>query len=496
MQKAGIVMEDFLKGLTGCVITPFSPCYPEDRQGYNRAIQQFPLVIVYCQNITDVRNAVIWSRRHQVPIRIRNGGHNYEGYSNGDYTLIIDLSEMKALRLDEEKRLLKIQGGATNEDVYQFVSSKGYPFPGGTCPTVGIGGYALGGGWGLSCRMFGLGCDSLTEVELVNAKGDIVIANQFENSDLFWACRGAGGGNFGVVISMTFKLPHKVEKVTLIEIDYLGIGSGEQEKFLSTWQSWSANADERMTLISRIYNSTEDGLAALVRGIFYGSPREAKEILGKFLELENAAANIEYTTFLEAVTIIGSVYPDFESFYSGSRFVLKHFSYSEISNLVDLIQKPAAGSVFTGLSMYALGGKVAEINKDSTAFFYREAKYIIWLESVWESEKYTDINMDWINKHFSYLKSITTGSYVNFPYGNFKNYLKEYYGNHVEKLREIKSDYDPYNVFSFPQGIGSSNTKNVTSTKRKWRYFNIFKKNKINYRGFRYVDINQPSKTT
>jgi len=139
-----LLLKDFLYGLTGHIVTPFDPIYSEARQGFNRAIQQYPLIIVYCLNIRDVSNAVIWSRQHCVPIRIRSGGHNYEGYSNGDCTLVIDVSRMNDMNIDECTDQLYVESGVTNMQVYGFVSSKGYVFPGGTCPTVGVSGYTLG----------------------------------------------------------------------------------------------------------------------------------------------------------------------------------------------------------------------------------------------------------------------------------------------------------------------------------------------------------------
>jgi len=487
-----LLMNDFLYGLTGQIVTPFDPIYEEARQGYNRAIQQYPLIIDYCRNKRDVSNAVIWSRKHDIPLRIRSAGHNYEGYSNGDCILVIDISGLSNMTIDECKNQLYVEGGVTNRQVYGFVASKGYPFPGGTCPTVGVSGYSLGGGWGLSCRYLGLGCDSLEEIELVNYEGIILRADRRKDSDLFWACQGAGGGNFGVIVAMTFRLPPRIPKVTLIEIDYLHVNSQEQEEFLHTWQEWLQTADSRITLISRIYNSINDGLAMLVRGIFYGEPEEAKNIIANFLELEGADYNIEYLTFLEAVTIIGSSYPPFEKFQSASRFVLREFDCNDISELVCLIHERPEGSVFAGLSMYALGGKVAEVGTDDTAFFYRRAKYIIWLETVWEKSRYAVDNREWINNQFPYLEAVTTGSYVNFPYGELQDYLEEYYGGHANTLIKIKSKYDPLNIFTFPQGIKESRSHyHPVSTVP-----NLVDKNEdevksqtddASYRGFRYV---------
>ncbi len=487
-----LFMNDFLYGLTGDIVTPFEPVYNEARQGFNRAIQKFPLIIVYCCSKCDVSNAVLWARGHCIPIRIRSGGHNYEGYSNGDCTLVIDISRMNHMVLNECLGQLTIQGGATNELVYEFVTLKGYPFPGGTCPSVGVSGYTLGGGWGLSCRRFGLGCDSLVEIELVNYEGEIITANGEKHADLFWACQGAGGGNFGVIVSMTFNLPPKVKNVTLIEIDYLHVDSKEQETFLSIWQEWLKKADPRTTLISRIYHSVDDELAMLVRGIFYGNEQEAKEIVEPFLALKGAEYNIEYMTFFEAVTIIGSSYPSYERFQSVSRFVLEDFTSAEIIQVVDLMKERPKGSVFAGISMYALGGRVAEVGTDDTSFYYRNANYIIWLETIWEEPIYGADNREWINSGFSYLERITTGSYVNFPYGRLPDYLEEYYGKHVNALKKIKNKYDPCDIFSFPQSIGGlrGNNKNESYCYKMPQDQTAGRKEQPpggNHRGFRYV---------
>ncbi|WP_373921149.1 FAD-binding oxidoreductase [Rossellomorea marisflavi] len=202
-----IVESWFFEGLTGEIVTPKSPEYTDSRQEWNRAINKFPLVIVYCVEKQDVANAVRWARKRCVPIRIRSGGHHYEGYSTGNCVLVIDISRLNRLGLDREKNLLRMEAGAKNTAVYDFVGSNGYAFPGGTCPTVGVSGFTLGGGWGYSSRLLGLGCDSLVELELVNDQGKLIKANKDTNADLFWACRGAGSGNFGVVVGMMFQLP-------------------------------------------------------------------------------------------------------------------------------------------------------------------------------------------------------------------------------------------------------------------------------------------------
>lgn len=485
--------DNFLFGLSGRVVTPCDASYNQDRQGWNHAVQKYPSVINYCRTAEDVSDAVVWSQRNNISLRVRGGGHNYEGYSNGNCVLVVDVSEMNTIELDEESGLVRVQGGVTNRQLYECVASRGYPFPGGTCPTVGVCGYALGGGWGLSCRYFGLGCDSIKEIELVNYEGRLIRANNTCNEDLFWACRGAGGGNFGVIVSITFSLPPRIQNVTLIEIDYCNAGEHAQELFLHTWQQWLSDADERITLISRIYNSEPDGLSMLVRGIFYGRPEEATHMLQDFLDIKGAVYDIQYVSFLEAVTILGSSYPAFEKFQSASRFVYKCFNQCEIKDIVGLIQKRSAGSVYAGLSMYALGGSVSEVGVNDTAFFHRKAHYIIWLETIWENDYFAKINSEWVRRQLMCLLPLTEGSYVNFPYGELCCYKHEYYGCHVEYLKEIKQKYDPLNIFAFPQGLaccekcsayesGNAAERGATG-EMPAEMFN----EETNHRGFRYV---------
>lgn len=441
-------------GLTGRVVTPDDPFYHEARQVYNRAVNRFPLAVVYCGNITDVSNAVLWARKRGICLRIRSGGHNYEGYSTGNDVLDIDLSEMNHLSIDEENRSLTAEGGVNNRQLYDFVSLRGYPFPGGTCPSVGVSGYVMGGGWGLSCRYLGLGCDSLLSLSMVNSEGSLTTASSQENPDLFWACRGGGGGNFGIIVSMTFRLPEKTDKITLVEIMYPKADQEKQAYFLLSWQDWLEHANPFITLVGRIFNSQEEGLSIISRGFFYGPPEAALGSIAPLLELGGVKYRLKYVTFLEAVTIIGSFYPPFESFLSASGFVNRELSECECLNLAGLINKRPTGSIYTGLSLYALGGRVSEVPENSTAFYYRDSRYIVWLNTVLEHSK--GENALWLAHQSSCMASVTKGSYVNFPYQGLPCYLEKYYGSHVCRLKKIREEYDPQGIFTYPQAIGGS----------------------------------------
>ncbi len=442
-------------GLTGLIVTPEDPEYNELRQEWNRAIQKFPLALVYCYNKEDVANAVFWCSVFFVSLRIRNGGHNYEGYSTGNGVLVIDTSFLNHIEIEGEQ--VYVEGGVKNREFYNYLGAQGYPFPSGTCPTVGVSGLVLGGGWGLSCRKFGLTCDSLSELELVNYEGKIIKASCDKNHDLFWACRGAGGGNFGVIVSMKFRLPPKTEYVTYVEIYFPNTSLEIQTQFFRVWQSWLKDADESMSLIASIYHSKTDGFAVYGRGICYGTPEDAEFILMPFMSIPGFRLNTEYLTFVEAINKIEDSYPRYERFKSVGRFVVYPLSMQQMSTLTRFIRNVPPGSVYSSVSLYSLGGKVADVPEHKTAFYYRKAQYICLIQSVWEEDEFQEVNTDWVEERAAYLRDITQGSYINFPDSglNFpdsglKNYMKAYYGGNAKYLYKVKRKYDPL-TFIFPK---------------------------------------------
>ena len=208
-------------GLTGKIITRENRDYNESIKAWNRAINKKPLVIVYCYNEEDVINAIKWARKNSKEFRVRSGAHSYEGYSTGDDVVVIDVSNINYINLNEEKGYVKIGGGVRNREAYEALGEKSYPFPGGGCPTVGVPGLILGGGWGYSSRYLGLASDSLIEAEIINYKGEKITVNKDKNKDLYWAIMGSGGCNFGVITSMTLSLKKKEKMGSLIYINFL-----------------------------------------------------------------------------------------------------------------------------------------------------------------------------------------------------------------------------------------------------------------------------------
>jgi len=441
-------------GLTGKVITKDSIKYKESINSWNRAIVRYPLVIVYCYNEEDVINAIKWARENYKEIRVRSGGHSYEGYSTGHDVIVIDVSEINKIHINEEKGYVKIGGGVRNREVYESLGNRGYAFSGGGCPTVGVPGLILGGGWGYSCRYLGLASDSLLEAEIINYKGDKLIANKDENSDLFWAIMGSGGCNFGVITSMTISLKKKVDKGSLIYINYPNANNETIVEVILKLQGLFKKLDRRMNLKTAIYNSSSKGQGVKFTGLFYGRAKEAKEILSPILNIsKEIEVNIEDKSILECNRWIQDSHPDYEKYKSTGRYVNRDYTKEEINRLIEIISNPAEGFQYTAVSLYGLGGAVADIDKFSTAYYYRNARFIMGIQSVWEKDEYASINEEWVSKNFKLIKELTEGSFVNFPIDELNDYEKEYYGENLSKLRKIKAKYDPYNIFDYPQAI-------------------------------------------
>lgn len=439
------------------IITPNSPYYNSTRLIWNRSIERYPDSIAYCRSYSDVQEAILFARNCKREIRIRSGGHNYEGFCIADQAFIIDISGLNEMHINYSKNTVTVQGGVINAQLYNFLAVRGYPFPGGTCPTVSISGFTLGGGWGYTARYYGLGCDNLLECKMVDYNERLLTANETTNPALFWALRGAGSGNFGVVVEFTFRLPPKVENVTLFEIYYPNQSKEQQIDFLTTWQSFITKATNRINMNGGIYNTAEDGIYSYLRGLFLGTKEDLDNVLTPFSALPDYTLATRYTSFLEAMNQIFSTYPPKEYFKSGGRFVTTNLSKQSIQNLVDILWKERPnGSYLTSINVFGLGGRVKDIPIDETAFYFRYSNYILQTQSVFEDNRYRRENINFVINNYHYIETITSGSYINFPFTPLKDYMLSYYGPHAYRLIYVKHRYDPYNVFHYEQSIPES----------------------------------------
>ncbi|MGL4337702.1 MAG: FAD-binding protein [Turicibacter sp.] len=441
--------------LTGNVVTKQDEKYDEATLHWNRAIEKRPLAFVFCQNVADVKNAIQWCKENNLIFKIRSGRHHYEGLSTGDDIIVIDVSGLNKIEINEEQNTVSIQGGVRNRELYEALGEKGYPFPGGGCPTVGVAGFTIGGGWGYSSRLFGLGCDNLIEIEVIDYKGDTLIANATQNIDLFWALRGSGGQNFGIAVRLTYKLPPKLNQGCLINFDYLQLDKTKITDLVLTYQDYFKTLDRRMNLKIGIYNSAQKGQGVRITGLFYGNKAEAIDNLKPLIQFvdDKTIFTIDEMSILEANREIQDSHPDYENYKSSGRFMMRDLTEDDIKMFLELIENRAQGAYYTAVSLYGMGGAVADVEVDATSFYYREARFILGFQSVWEDNSFAPANVEWFLSKFEHLKAITQGAFINFPLTEMDNYMEEYYGKNAKRLQQVREIYDPFKVFDFEQGI-------------------------------------------
>lgn len=440
--------------LSARVVTREDFEYEASRRAWNRAIQKYPLMIVYCKTDEEVREAILFAKAREIPIRVRSGAHHYEGYSTGNDVMVIDVSEMDGITLDEEKQLVTIEGGVRNRELYEVLGKKGYPFPGGGCPTVGVVGLVLGGGWGYSNRLLGLSCDSLVSLEIINDKGECILANENVNSDLFWACKGAGGGNFGVVVRMTFKLPEKRPMATLIQLEYKNMTTKARIELVKKWQDLFETLESHTNMKMSLYHSAEKGKGIAITGICYGDEETAfKTIEPILMPSKELSLQLRYLPIFEVNLIIQDSHPDYEKYKSTGRFIYDTYSDEIISNLIEIVDDKPEESAYTAITFYGLGGAIQEVPLNASAMYYRDARFIMGFQSVWVEDDFAPKNKAWLLEKFPTIEKLTRGSFINFPLAELKDYERAYYGDHAAQLKDIKGKYDPHNVFHFPQGL-------------------------------------------
>lgn len=443
-------MNNYLKLIKGPIIDSKNTNYNKARTIWNRAFNKYPFLIIYPLDEEDVSNCIKYVSFNKLNFRIRSGGHCYEGYCILDYGVVIDLSYMNQISFNENDNTLIIAPGAINSMVYEQVSKLGYIFPGGDCHDVAISGYTLGGGWNYLSRMFGLGIDSLSELEMIDYKGKLVKANENTNNDLFWACKGAGSGNFGVITKLKFNLTKKMNYVTLIEFDYIVSDKLAAQKFFDVWDSCIDEIDNRLTLTSS-FEKVNNNIKISGTGIFLGDIIDAEASIKYFRKLQNININLNNILYKEAMDKIIYSSPPFEKMQKFGLFNYQKLENNQIEEIVSLLNNIDDSK--TKLILYSMGGEIANRSSADSAFFYRNARYIIGFQISWENEVNAYKYKEYLYKCYLIIRKYTKGAYLNNPYINLYNYKKEYYGLNLNKIIKIKNKYDPDNFFTYEQGI-------------------------------------------
>ena len=449
------------RDLKGRLVLPNEQGYPMAAWPNNaRWADVHPLAIAMCADAQDVQRCIAWVRDQRVPFAIRSGGHNYAGFSTTT-GLLIDVKPMNGVRLDLDKGIAIVDGGANNQDVANALRAYPFAVPSGRCPTVGTSGLVLGGGWGFAATKSGLTCDSLVGTDIVLANGTKVAVPDKETEDLFWAVRGGGGGNFGVHTSFTFQL-HEVRDVTTFNIVW---PPGKQVELLTALQSIQLANAKTISTRSKARPSSagarpgRNQLLVETLGLYWGGANELREILAPaFAIMKPETADIYEVGYWRARDYL--LTDDPVGMYDiKCNYVENTLGGEALETMLTWMTKWPGGSLRQdnmGI-LFAIGGKVKEKRIDETAYVHRNSNYIFEMEASWSPLDKRDVvsrQQEWLSSYYADMQRfLQPEAYVNFPNRDLKNWAQAYYGPNLPRLSEVKRKYDRGNLFKFAQSI-------------------------------------------
>ena len=451
-------MANKLKNLIkGEVVLPGDDNYENARRIYNGMIDRRPAIIMKCVDAHDVIAAVNYAREHQIEVAIRSGGHNGAGFALVDNGLVIDLSEMKDIQIDPAERIGKIQPGNTLADVDRATHEHGLALPSGIVGSTGIGGITLGGGMGYLSRKGGLTIDNLIGAEIVLATGELVETNASNHSDLFWAIRG-GGGNFGVVVSFTFKL-------LSIENVYGGPMFWPMEKasdVMKFYDKITANASNDLygffaflivppgdPFPKHLHNQNMCGVV----WCYTGPMEKSEDVFMPIREFGPPALDFVSEMPMPALNgMFDALYP------SGMQWYWKAHFINELSDAcieVAIAHGSNIPSMHSTTHFYPIDGKVHDISNKDTAWARRDSRWAQVIVGVDPDPDNAAKVTQWCKGYYDAMLPFASGggSYVNFMMDEGQDRIKASYGTNYGKLANIKRKYDPGNFFHVNQNI-------------------------------------------
>ncbi|WP_225822400.1 FAD-binding oxidoreductase [Streptomyces naphthomycinicus] len=443
--------------LSGRIVRPDDPGYTDARLGWDQLFSHYPLVIVFAQKTQDVVNALTWARQNDVALRIRSGRHSLEGWSNVDSGLVIDISELKSVHIDSAARVATVGSGLNQLEAVTTLAKQNFAVTTGTEGSVGLVGATLGGGFGFLTRWLGMACDSLIGAEVVVAEGGecakVIKADLNHNADLLWALRGAGNGNFGIVTSLTYKLA-PLKSVTYMQVTWDGVG--DLRRIFEAYQRTAPYIDNRLGTQLEIHPNQILLFAVLAEG----TPAEAKKLLAPILSIDSPKVTVRvgnwgdvYAGFQTPI----AVEPAYWKFYS--QFTRKPFPAKAIDVITSFMKNAPTDN--SNYFVQAFGGAVRRTPRGGTAFPHRDALFYAEPGAGWGKrsdqpgvrDPLTPKAQAWIAEFSQALRPYVDGAYVNVPNIGMQDWETAYWGSNVGRLRRIKADYDPRNVFRYDQSI-------------------------------------------
>jgi FAD/FMN-containing dehydrogenase len=450
------------QSIRGPVITPGSPGYASASHVYNETFDWVkPQAIARPLNAADVQSAVRWAVSAGAPLRARSGGHSYAGYSTVSNGVVLDLRNLNSVTVDRASGTATIGAGSQLIDVYTKLAAHGATIPAGSCPSVGIGGHALGGGMGLAGRHFGLATDNIVAGQIVTADGRLHTVNAGSDPDLLWGLRGGGGGNFGVVTELTMRLHPTPSSVAYFFIDWPWSSASEA---LQAWTSWMPHATSLATSILHV-NAGGGANSITVSGQYFGSSSALASVLAPMRAVPGASITTGEQNYLGLMMrwagCLGTSLPACHTvgaapggtlqrakFDAKSDYVARAFGASAAQAVVRAAQTRASLPGSGALLFDSYGGAINQVHPNATAFVHRNQLCCIqylsyggpdsWLQQTWQSMR----------------PYVSGTAYQNYIDPKLTSWRQAYYGANYARLESIRKTVDPHHYFNFPQAIG------------------------------------------
>jgi FAD/FMN-containing dehydrogenase len=464
------------RDLSGPLVRPGEAAYPVSKRLFDPRFDSLrPAGIAYCRNPHDVATCLAFVRKFGVQVAARCGGHSYAGWSSTS-GLIVDVTRMAGVNVSGSTAT--VGAGTKLIDFYDGLAAHGRGVPGGSCPTVGIAGLTLGGGVGVVSRAYGLTSDNVQSLQIVTADGQVRTCSSSQNSDLFWACRGGGGGNFGVVTSFTFRT-HPVGQIVLF---FLSWPWSQAARVISAWQSWAPHAPDALWSNLHLSAATGGSVPGIqVGGTYLGSLSAASAQLEKLYAAAGSQPSsrfMETTSWLHAMLVeagcatltvdqchLPTQNPAGRlaraSEFAKSDFFTKPLSSHGIGTLlagVESFQRAGGASGASGgIAFDALGGAVNRVAPDATAFVHRSALFQAQYTTTWpvgSAGAAVARQHAWQQSYWQSMRPYASGqAYQNYIDPALADWRQAYYGANYTRLTQVKGTYDPDRVFTFPQAI-------------------------------------------
>ena len=452
--------------LQGDVVVPSDPAYAGARVLYDTRFDGVhPRAVVFCESAVDVQRTIRWARKHGLRITPRSGGHSYGGYSVSP-GVVVDVSRLRGITFGSGQAV--VGAGARLIDVYDRLWQHRVTVPAGTCPTVGIAGLTLGGGIGFAARKFGLTCDNLLEATVVTADGSARLCNAHSNPDLYWALRGGGGGNFGIVTRLVFRT-HPVANVATCTLEWPW---SDARRVLQAWQTWAPHTPDGLFSVCNVNCAGGGSPRITAAAQYFGTPQQLKTLISPLTATGSPIrVSVEARTYMDAVRMwagcSGTVAACHlqpqgslgrSTFKGKSDYANRPLSAHAIDTLVRRIEARRTGGPGSAIVLLdSSGGAINRVAKGATAFVHRDGLFSLQYLAYWGSADppaTAAANLSFLRALYAAMRPFVSGfAYQNYIDPELSTWKHAYYGSNLPRLVSVKRRYDPGNVFHFRQSI-------------------------------------------